>query len=201
MLRCHLKTLKDNQYHKSDKATFIIYADIECSVEKIDGCKNNPETSSTIKVDVHLPSSFWISTILSFKNIEKKYNVYRGKYCMKKFCISLREHSMEIISFFKKNEVINKRAAIIIWKCKRDHCHYTDEYKGAAHNNYNLKYSVPKEISIVFHNGSNYNYHFIIKELAEKLEGQFANLREIIEKYIDFSVPIEKLLKWINTNG
>ena len=28
----------------------------------------------------------------------------------------------------------------------------------------NLKYSVPKEIYIVFHNGSNYDYHFIIKE-------------------------------------
>ena len=32
---------------------------------------------------------------------------------------------------------------------------------------FNLKYSVPKEIPIVFHNGSNYDYHFMIKELAE----------------------------------
>ena len=52
----------------------------------------------------------------------------------------------------------------------RDHCHYTSEYRGAAHSICNLKYSVPKEIPIAFHNGSKYNYHFIIKELAEKPE-------------------------------
>ena len=41
--------------------------------------------------------------------------------------------------------------------CKvRDHCHYTGEYRGDAHNICNLRYSVPKEIPIVFHNGSNY---------------------------------------------
>ena len=52
--------------------------------------------------------------------------------------------------------------------CKvRDHCHYTKEYRDAAHSICNLKYSVPKRIAIVFNNGSDYDYHFIIKELAE----------------------------------
>ena len=32
----------------------------------------------------------------------------------------------------------------------------------------NLKVSVAKKIPIVFYNGSNYDYHFIIKELAEE---------------------------------
>ena len=51
--------------------------------------------------------------------------------------------------------------------CKvEDHCHYTGEYGGAAHSICNLKYCVPKKIPIVFHNGSNSDYHFIIKELA-----------------------------------
>ena len=52
----------------------------------------------------------------------------------------------------------------------RNHCHYTGEYKGVAHSICNLKYSVPKKIPIVFHNESNYDYHFIIKELAEKFK-------------------------------
>ena len=43
-----------------------------------------------------------MSTILSFKSIENKYDVYRGKDCMKKFCQSLREHTMEIINLKKK---------------------------------------------------------------------------------------------------
>ena len=55
----------------------------------------------------------------------------------------------------------------------RDHCHCTGEYSGAAHRIYTLKYGIPKKISKVFHNGSNYGYHFIIKELAEKFRKQF----------------------------
>ena len=37
------KILEFNQYQKSDKAPFIINADLECIIERIDGCKNNPE--------------------------------------------------------------------------------------------------------------------------------------------------------------
>ena len=37
------KVLEFNQYKKTDKAPFIIYADLECLIEKTDGCKNNPE--------------------------------------------------------------------------------------------------------------------------------------------------------------
>ena len=58
--------------------------------------------------------------------------------------------------------------------CKvRDNCHYIGEYRGAAHNIFNLKYSVPKKILIAFHNESNYDYHFIKKELAEEFKKQF----------------------------
>ena len=52
------KILEFNQYHKYDKAPVIIYADLECIIEKIDGCKNNPENSSTAKVNLHIPSGF-----------------------------------------------------------------------------------------------------------------------------------------------
>ena len=45
----------------------------------------------------------------------------------------------------------------------RDHCYYTRKYRGAAHNICNLRYKTPKEISILFHNGSACDYHFIIK--------------------------------------
>ena len=48
------------------------------------------------------------------------------------------------------------------------------------------------EQKVVFHNGSTYVYHFIIKELAKEFEGQFECLGENTEKYITFSVPIKK---------
>ena len=44
------KILQFNQYQKSDIVPFIIYADFECLIEKTDGYKNNPESSSTSKV-------------------------------------------------------------------------------------------------------------------------------------------------------
>ena len=50
---------------------------------------------------------------------------------------------------------------------------------------------ITKKIPVVFHNGSTYDYHFIIKELAEEFEGQFKCLGENTEKYITFSVPIK----------
>ena len=74
----------------------------------------------------------------------------------------------------------------------RDHCHYTGKYRGAAHNICNLHYKIPKEIPVVFHNGSTYDYHFIIKQLAKEFNGKFNCLGENTEKYITFSVPVKK---------
>ena len=94
--------LEFNQYQKSDEAPFIIYADLECIIEKIDGCKNDPENSLTTKVSEHIPLGFSMSTISSFRSIENKHNVYRGKDCLKIFCEYLREHARKIINFLKK---------------------------------------------------------------------------------------------------
>ena len=49
----------------------------------------------------------------------------------------------------------------------KDHCHYTGKYRRAAHDICNVRHKIPKEISVVFHNGSTYDYHFIINKLAE----------------------------------
>ena len=54
----------------------------------------------------------------------------------------------------------------------RDHCHYTEKYRGAAHSICNLKHSWLKNIFIAFHNGSNYDSHFIITDFPEEFEKQ-----------------------------
>ena len=77
----------------------------------------------------------------------------------------------------------------------KDHCHYTGKYRGAAHNICNLRYKVPKEIPVVFHNDSTYDYHFIIKELVKEFDGNFDCLGENTEKYITFSVPLKKKIE------
>ena len=72
------KTLEFNQYPKSNEVPFIIYADLESLLEKIDWCKNNPENSFTTKVSERIPSVFSMSTILSFKSIEN--NIFQNKW-------------------------------------------------------------------------------------------------------------------------
>ena len=134
---------------------------------------------------------------------------------MKKFSKDLKEHASKIIDYEKKKMIPltteekiyhNKQKICYIYKKEfnnnekknykvRDHCHYTSKYRGAAHNICNLRYKVPKEIPIVFHNGSIYDYHFIIKELVKEFEGNFECLGENTEKYITFSVPIKKKIE------
>ena len=80
-----------------------------------------------------------------------------------------------------------------IYQKVRDHCHFTGKFRGAAHSLCNLRYKVPQEIPVKIQNGSKYDYHFIIKELAEELRGEeFECLGENTEKYICFSVPTKK---------
>ena len=123
----------------------------------------------------------------------------------------------------KRKTNINKRTAEIKQKCKffyiykgifevnyanderyckvKDHCQYTGEYRGAPHSIYNLRYSVPKEIPIVFRNGSNYNDHFIIKKIAEKFKTKLFIQEKILKRHNLFSLPIEKEVTRIDKNG
>ena len=67
--------------------------------------------------------------------------------------------------------------------------------------NIEVIFIVPNEIPVVFHKGSNCNYHFIKKELAKYFEGKLECLEENAEKYKTFSVTIEKEVTTINKDG
>ena len=69
------KVLEFNQYRKSDKASFIIYADLECIIENIDGYKNNPENSFTKNLSKIFLSCFSMSIVSSLRRIENKHDV------------------------------------------------------------------------------------------------------------------------------
>ena len=207
--------IKYNHGEKSMKLLFVIYADLECLLEKMSTCINNPNESSTTKINKHTPSGYSIFTHCSFDKSKNKLNYYRGKDCMRKFSKDLREHLSKIIDYENKKmipltteEKIYHNKQKICYICKkefsnnekknykvRDHCHYTGKYRGTAHNICNLRCKVSKEIPIVFHNGSIYDYHFIIKELVKEFECNFECLGENTEKYITFSVPIKKKIE------
>ena len=207
--------IKYNQGEKSIKLPFVVCADLECLLVKMNTCQNNPDESSTTEINKHAPCGYSIFTHCSFDQTKNKLDYYRSKDCMKKFCKDLREHATKIINYEKKKmipltteEKIYHNEQEICYICKkefnkndeknykvRDHCHYTGKYRGAAHNICNLRYKIPKEIPIVFQNGSTYDYHFIIKELVKEFDGNFECLGENTEKYITFSVPIKKEIR------
>ena len=64
-----------------------------------------------------------------------------------------------------------------------------------------MNYKISKSIPVAFHNGSTYDYHFIINELAKEFEGQFECLGINTEKYITFSVPFDKEITKIDKDG
>ena len=94
--------IKYNQGEKSLKLPFTIYADLECLLEKIDTCYNNPDLSSTTKINHHTPSGYSIFIHCSFDKSKNKLNYYRGEDCMKRFCKDLKEHAIKIINCEKK---------------------------------------------------------------------------------------------------
>ena len=113
----------------------------------------------------------------------------------------LKSHQDAKVCYIWGKRILKKSAKDKNYRKVRDHCHCTSKYRGAAHNICNLKFNVPNEIPVVFHNVSNHDYHFIIKELANEFEGQFECLGENAEKYKTFSVPIEKEVTKINKDG
>ena len=97
---------------------------------------------------------------------------------MKKLYTSLRDHATNGINFEKKKmlpltkeelrsyqdakacHICGKRILKKFsndknhWKV-RDYCQFTGKHRGTAHSICNLKFNVPNEISVIFHNGSN----------------------------------------------
>ena len=201
---------------KSLKHEFVIYADLECLLLKMNTCNNNHNKSYTTAKAKHKPSGHSLLTTCSFDKSENQQTYYRGRDCMKRFWDDLKEHLTRITNYEMKpmdplteESYKNQEQSHICDKefCTdnnndeykkmrkvRDHCHYTEKYRGAAHIKSNLNYKIVTEIPVLFHNGSVYGYHFIIKYLAREFKGNFECLGENTEKYISFTVPFKKVV-------
>ena len=151
-------------------------------------CYSNPKNLSTI--DLYTTCGYSLFTHCIFDTTKNKVHYHRGKDCMKNFCKDLEKHETEIINVEKKgmmqknNHISSKKFVIYVkrpllliliivvklslWNIvESEVIAITWTIISAVHNICNLKYKTPKKIPVVFHNGSIYYYHFIIKELAE----------------------------------
>ena len=139
-----------NKGEKSFKLPFIIYADLECLLEKISTCYNNPGLSSTTKINQHVPSGYSIFTNCSFDKSYNNLSHYRGEDCMKRFCKDLKDHATRIVDFKRKfitpltkDEQDTDTCHICMKDLNtdkvKDYCYFTGKFRGAAHYTCNLK--------------------------------------------------------------
>ena len=197
--------LKYNSGEKSLKVAHAFYIDLESLLIKHQSSQNNPEESYTERKAVHEPCGYSLKLLRSYD--KDTHSFYRGKDCIEKLCKDLKEQAMEIVNYEKKemipltydeNKYYEKKKYCHICKRKfcfnkenkseynlyhkvRDHCHYTGKYRDAAHSICNLRYKVQIEIPVVRHNGYAYDYHLIIKGLAEEFKGNIDCLGENTE--------------------
>ena len=121
-LKMHKKVCKNNdycyvempegygkvRYHhgvKSMRVPFVMYADLESLLKKMDTCINDPEKSSTTKINKHEICGYSLITHCSFDEKKNDIDYYRGKYCLKKFCQDLKKQAKLIIDCEKKEMI------------------------------------------------------------------------------------------------
>ena len=166
------------------KNPFIIYADFECILRPISTCDNTPDNSFTIKKNVHTPCGFSMLTSYAYDKKINYHTLYRGKDCLAMFSKALKSEVEKIMNIKQKPmdplteyEIFAHNNAKTCFICKK-----------SFDNDENLQDKVLKNIPVVFHNGSNYDFHLVIKQLAKDFHGSFNCLSGNTEKYITFSI-------------
>ncbi|XP_057324658.1 uncharacterized protein LOC130667184 [Microplitis mediator] len=189
-----------NLKHK-DPVPFVVYADLECTLEI--------ETNDTQK---HVPHSVAYYLHCSYDNSLSRFEINHSVDCITWFLRNLEILGRKVNTYLKNNVKMlpltadeqyyynNSKVCHICGKlfksasemrC-RDHCHFTGKYRGPAHNACNLNYKQSHTIPVVFHNLSGYDSHFIIRSLSTVSEGQINILPINKEKYIQFQLAIRK---------
>ena len=202
-------TLKFENYHKQIPIPFVAYADFECFTKPMKTCCPNPEYSYRYDYQKHEPSGFCIfikgvvdkqikpitftkkedddvAKIFVEKISEVTRAIYNDYYRWPK-PLKLTKDQQKSFDKAKychicKTELLEDRV--------RDHCHFTGQYRGAAHNKCNLKCKKPRILPVIFHNLQGYDAHLFIKQLAS-LPGELRCIPSTEEKYISFSKYIK----------
>ena len=92
-----------------------------------------------------------------------------------------------IVIFAKRFSVIKKKQRKVC-----DHDYYAGKYRGAAHSICNLRYSTQKDIPVLFHNVTHYDFNLIIPQLVKEFRCKLQCIPVNTNKYMPFSIPIRK---------
>ena len=198
-------------YYKQLPVPFVVYADFECFTKPMKSCCPNPKDSYNYNYQKHEPSGFCFYAKGIVPGIHIKPIIYtktsEDEDVAKVFVEKLTELTKGIYNDFylrpkplrlTRAEQKSFEEATICHICSkklekdkvRDHCHFTGQYRGAAHNKCNLMCKKTKVLPVIFHNLQGYDAHLFIKQLA-KIDGKLDCIPSTEEKYISFSKTIK----------
>ena len=202
--------LSFKNYHKQLPIPFVVYADFECFTKPISNCSPNPADSYNYNYQKHEPSGFCFYIKGIVPNIFKPI-IYTKKKdtdnIAEIFVSKLADITSRLYNDFHRHpkplrltkqeqESFNKAETCHICSKElqsdkvRDHCHFTGQYRGAAHKSCNLQCRKPLILPVVFHNLQGYDAHLFIKQLSG-LKGELNCIPSTEEKYISFSKKIK----------
>ncbi|XP_065178129.1 uncharacterized protein LOC135808825 [Sycon ciliatum] len=211
-------TLKFINHHKMLQCPYVIYADTEALIKKIDGVKSQ----QTSRDSQHVPCGFGYVVVRS-DGVMTSQCFYRGVDAMDVFFDKLKAEEKKIQSALNnpapmdltKEQEELFRETEDCWICKkklgddrvRDHDHITGDFRGAAHNDCNIKlriYPYKQHIPVVFHNLKGYDSHHLIGAIGKtdvetvtytdkdgvcksKTVGEISVIPNNMEKFISFT--------------
>ena len=142
------------------KVPFAMYADFEAILKPVKVIETDPEGSYTKEINQHVPSSFCVNSVCAYGKFGNPLKLYRGEDCVEVFYDCVENEAKRLYHMFPEKPM--KRLTHEEWrefnrarKCHicfkefegdnpkvRDHCHYTESYRGPAHRNCNLRYKI-----------------------------------------------------------
>ena len=181
--------LKFNNYHKQQPTPFVIYADIEALLQKVERGQPDSNESYTEKFQRHVDCGSAYKVVCCYDDkYSKDICIYRGENAVYKFLEQMLEEVDYCRDIVKRE--FNKPLKMtdddelsfrLEDKCHicgekytdkdvrvRDHCHITGKFRGSAHQECNLKLRIPENIKIpvIFHNLRGYDSHFLMQEIG-----------------------------------
>ena len=203
------ESLYFKNFHKKYPVPFVIYADFECFTKPVLNCKPDPNKSFNVEYQKHEPSGFCfylkgvtgrfktesftkekedddVAAIFVNKIVGYTQSIYHEYYRKPKQMLLTKKEEIS----FKKAKYCSICDEELGEDRVRDHCHFTGKYRGAAHNECNLKCRKPRVLPVIFHNLQGYDAHLFIKQLS-KIPGKLDCIPSTEEKYISFSKHIK----------
>lgn len=191
--------LQFEHYERQQKINFVIYADFESLLVNCQEVRN----TQTQAYKVHKASCFAYYICCSHNPSLNKFRTYRGHDCVEKFMKFLIQ-DMELIYTVLDNkkpmteltsdEENEFKNATFCHICKqlllddrvRDHDSITSKFRGAAHAQCNIKYSLCPFVPVIIHNLCGYDSHIFVQELS-KYPGEINIIPKTKEKYISIT--------------